>query len=144
MKTGEWSSDQRSRSTSRNPRRNGLSNAARETWRQKLSKAARAQNIVQPTVSKAIAALEERLGAQLLHRTSRGLSLSEWGLVPAEGEGTVKLKSVDRKQRTAATTEKDLFAALGLNFIPPELREGAGAAQTQVLLNFHSALIASG
>jgi LysR family transcriptional regulator for bpeEF and oprC len=31
-----------------------------------FSKAARAQNIVQPTVSKAIAALEERLGAQLL------------------------------------------------------------------------------
>ena len=42
MKTGEWSSDQRSRSTSRNPRRNGLSKAARETLRQKLSKAARA------------------------------------------------------------------------------------------------------
>jgi LysR family transcriptional regulator, regulator for bpeEF and oprC len=44
-----------------------------------FSKAARAQNIVQPTVSKAIAALEERLGAQLLHRTSRGLSLTTAG-----------------------------------------------------------------
>ena len=42
MKTGEWSSDQRPRITSINPRRNGLSTAARETLRQKRSKAARA------------------------------------------------------------------------------------------------------
>jgi LysR family transcriptional regulator for bpeEF and oprC len=44
-----------------------------------FSKAARAQGIVQPTVSKQIAALEERLRAQLLHRTSRGLSLTAAG-----------------------------------------------------------------
>jgi DNA polymerase (family 10) len=61
---------------------------------------------------------------------ARGLSLSEWGLVPAEGEGTVKAKSEDRTQRTAATTETDLFAALGLKFIPPELREGLGEIET--------------
>jgi DNA polymerase (family 10) len=57
---------------------------------------------------------------------ARGLSLSEWGLVPAEGEGTVKSKAEDRSQRTAAKTEQDLFAALGLHYIPPELREGMG------------------
>ncbi len=57
---------------------------------------------------------------------ARGLSLSEWGLVPAEGEGTAKQKAEDKKLRTAATTEKELFAALGLQFIPPELREGLG------------------
>lgn len=57
---------------------------------------------------------------------ARGLSLSEWGLLPAEGEGTVKRKAEDRSRRTAATTEQDLFAALGLKFIPPELREGLG------------------
>jgi DNA polymerase (family 10) len=57
---------------------------------------------------------------------ARGLSLSEWGLLPAEGEGTVKSKAEDRTRRTAATTEEDLFAALGLKFIPPELREGLG------------------
>jgi DNA polymerase (family 10) len=56
----------------------------------------------------------------------RGLSLSEWGLLPAEGEGTVKRKAEDRDRRTAASTESDLFAALGLRFIPPELREGLG------------------
>src|SRR3954468_19489528 len=42
---------------------------------------------------------------------ARGLSLSEWGLVPAEGDGTAKQKSEDRSQRTAATTEGELFAA---------------------------------
>jgi DNA polymerase (family X) len=57
---------------------------------------------------------------------ARGVSLSEWGLVPAEGEGTVKQKSEDRSQRTEVKTEAELFAALGLHFIPPELREGMG------------------
>lgn len=44
-----------------------------------FSKAARAAGIGQPTVSKQIAALEARLGAQLLRRTSRGLSLTGAG-----------------------------------------------------------------
>ena len=57
---------------------------------------------------------------------ARGLSLSEWGLVPAEGEGTAKAKAEDLSLRTRAQTEADLFAALGLEFIPPELREGLG------------------
>ena len=80
---------------------------------------------------------------------ARGLSLSEWGLVPAEGEGTVKDKvglgggelSVEGKELRvesgelraealpagpALRTEADLFRALGLRFIPPELREGLG------------------
>ncbi len=56
----------------------------------------------------------------------RGLSLSEWGLVPAEGEGTAKEKAENKKLRTEAGTEKELFKALGLHFIPPELREGLG------------------
>ena len=62
---------------------------------------------------------------------SRGLSLSEWGLVPAEGEGTAKEKA-DAQRKTgeaksaAILTEADLFAALGLHEIPPELREGLG------------------
>lgn len=56
----------------------------------------------------------------------RGLSMSEWGLVPAEGEGTAKQKAEDRGRKTEITTEEQLFRALGLNFIPPELREGLG------------------
>jgi DNA polymerase (family 10) len=61
---------------------------------------------------------------------ARGLSLSEWGLVPAGGEGTVKAQTVSGKSRRgpgpAARSEDDLFAALGLHPIPPELREGLG------------------
>jgi DNA polymerase (family 10) len=62
---------------------------------------------------------------------ARGLSLSEWGLVPAEGEGTVKAKAEKQRtedggQKIQAKTEAELFAALGLHFIPPELREGMG------------------
>ncbi len=44
-----------------------------------FSKAAKAEGLVQPTVSKQIAALEARLGVQLLRRTSRGLSMTEAG-----------------------------------------------------------------
>ncbi len=67
---------------------------------------------------------------------ARGLSLSEWGLVPAEGAGTVKEKvgrAVPRAPsadvRTIAS-EGDLFSALGLRFIPPELREGLGEIES--------------
>jgi DNA polymerase (family 10) len=55
----------------------------------------------------------------------RGLSLSEWGLVPAEGEGTAKQKAAGSRP-PALNSEAELFAALGLHFIPPELREGLG------------------
>jgi len=73
---------------------------------------------------------------------ARGLSLSEWGLVPAEGEGTVKEKAAKGSasggaqssagaaltsgNNSAVTSESELFATLGLAFIPPELREGLG------------------
>jgi DNA polymerase (family 10) len=57
---------------------------------------------------------------------ARGLSLSEWGLVPAEGEGTAKQKTEIVGKKTAISTEAELFAALGLAEIPPELREGLG------------------
>lgn len=48
---------------------------------------------------------------------ARGLSLSEWGLTPTEGSTTREVKADD---------EAGIFAALGLAFIPPELREGLG------------------
>jgi DNA polymerase (family 10) len=61
----------------------------------------------------------------------RGLSLSEWGLAAAAGEESVKEKvKRDRPAGGAvppiARSEEELFAALGLAFIPPELREGVG------------------
>lgn len=44
-----------------------------------FSGVAKAEAIGQPTASKQVAALESRLGAQLLRRTSRGMSLTEAG-----------------------------------------------------------------
>jgi DNA polymerase (family 10) len=62
---------------------------------------------------------------------ARGLSLSEWGLVPAEGEGTAKEKVEAQRLHAGENpggiqTEAELFSALGLHDIPPELREGLG------------------
>ena len=45
----------------------------------------------------------------------RGLHLSEWGLFKGQSKTPMKLKE-----------EKDLHAALGLSFIPPEIREDSG------------------
>ncbi|MBL9198955.1 MAG: histidinol-phosphatase, partial [Opitutaceae bacterium] len=56
---------------------------------------------------------------------AHGLSLSEWGLVPAEGEGTAKEKA-ERHLSGQVKSEAELFRTLGLHFIPPELREGLG------------------
>ncbi len=56
---------------------------------------------------------------------ARGLSMSEWGLVPAEGEGTAKAKA-ESNQSVKVKDEAELFEKLGLHFIPPELREGLG------------------
>jgi DNA polymerase (family X) len=55
---------------------------------------------------------------------ARGLSLSEWGLVPADGEGTAKERAADGTAGAQVKDETGLFAELGLAYIPPELREG--------------------
>jgi DNA polymerase (family 10) len=68
---------------------------------------------------------------------ARGLSLSEWGLVPAEeradgapedGVAEDEGRKVEGGARVASETE--LFAVLGLRYIPPELREGLGEIET--------------
>jgi len=57
---------------------------------------------------------------------ARGLSLGEWGLEPAEGEVTVKAKAAGHPKNIRITSETELFKALGLAFVEPELREGLG------------------
>lgn len=55
----------------------------------------------------------------------RGLSLSEWGLVPAKGEGTAKDKA-ERGESVTVKNEAGLFEALAMTFVPPAWREGMG------------------
>ena len=69
---------------------------------------------------------------------ARGLSLGEWGLVPAAEDAGVDPGAPGATGRGAGPgpdlatpgfapqTEAELFAALELHFIPPELREGLG------------------
>ena len=84
---------------------------------------------------------------------ARGLSMSEWGLFPADQKhgptgkekpetGNLKPEKIPRNAEPASDsselqvsglrsqvsikTEADLFKTLGLEFIPPELREGRG------------------
>lgn len=60
----------------------------------------------------------------------RGLSMSEWGLFPADEKhgstAEAKKQGASGPKSLPAKTEADLFKALGLAFIPPELREGLG------------------
>ncbi len=84
---------------------------------------------------------------QMRHRAlQRGLSMSEWGLFPADqkhgptaakaaekpetgrrlgADGEANLKP-EGKTSISVKSEEELFRALGLHFIPPELREGQG------------------
>jgi DNA polymerase (family 10) len=61
---------------------------------------------------------------------ARGLSMSEWGLFPADEKhgstAEAKKQGSTGPKSLTAKTEADLFKALGLEFIPPELREGRG------------------
>jgi DNA polymerase (family 10) len=61
---------------------------------------------------------------------ARGYSMSEWGLFPAEEKhgptAGAKKQGTGGPKSLEAKTEADLFQALGLTFIPPELREGVG------------------
>jgi DNA polymerase (family X) len=68
---------------------------------------------------------------KMRHRAlERGLSLGEWGLVPVEAVAGGKPKSGAKSAALGGASpanlkdEAGLFSLLGLNFIPPELREG--------------------
>jgi len=68
---------------------------------------------------------------QMRHRAlQRGLSMSEWGLFPADEKhgstAEAKKQGGAGPKSLTARTEAELFKALGLAFIPPELREGMG------------------
>lgn len=55
----------------------------------------------------------------------RGFSMSEWGIVPSDGEGTAKEKA-ERGESVVVADEAELYGKFDLAFIPPALREGRG------------------
>ena len=55
---------------------------------------------------------------------SIGLSLSEWGLRPEEEKDSSR-----KAGPVEANSEEDIFKALGLQYVPPSLREGMGEVE---------------
>jgi DNA-binding transcriptional LysR family regulator len=103
-----------------------------------FSKAAADLGITQPTATKHVAALEERLGARLLHRSTRGVTPTEVGALYYE-----KCKTIARELE-----EADSLATLRQRDIGGALRIGSSVAfgrrvLTPLVLEFmraHSAI----
>ena len=55
---------------------------------------------------------------------SMGMSLSEWGLRPEEEKDSSR-----KAGPVEANSEEDIFKALGLQYVPPSLREGMGEVE---------------
>ena len=53
-----------------------------------------------------------------------GMSLSEWGLRPEEEKDSSR-----KAGPVEANSEEDIFKALGLQYVPPSLREGMGEVE---------------
>jgi DNA-binding transcriptional LysR family regulator len=74
----------------------GIQAFARAVETGSFSKAARDLNLTQPTVTKHVASLEKKLGARLLNRNTRGISVTETGVLYY-----VKCKSILRELEEA-------------------------------------------
>ncbi|WP_347555672.1 LysR family transcriptional regulator [Robbsia sp. KACC 23696] len=73
----------------------GLALFAKVAEEGSFAAAARATNVSVATVSRAVARLEDRLGARLLNRTSRQLALTEFGRTICEKAGDVYRRAAD-------------------------------------------------
>lgn len=108
-----------------------------------LSAAARALGLTQPTLSRQVAALEERLGVTLFERVSKSLILTEAGVeladhVRAMGEAAsrVSLAASGKSQQVeglVTVSATDLMAAHVLPDILKELRVKAPGVEVKVL-----------
>ncbi len=93
-----------------------------------LSAAARRLGVSQPTLTRRVAALEERFQTQLFHRTTRGLELTEAGesiLEPArhmeQDAQAVELAVSGRDRALAGSVRITATEMLGSDWLTPEL-----------------------
>lgn len=79
-----------------------------------FSKAAADLGIAQPTATKAVARLEDRLGARLLHRSTRGVTPTEVGALYYEKCKTIA-REIDEADNLASLLQSDVAGKLRLS-----------------------------
>jgi DNA-binding transcriptional LysR family regulator len=79
-----------------------------------FSRAAEALGITQPTATKAVAAIEQRLGARLLHRSTRGVTATEVGQLYYERCKTIA-REIDEADNLATLLQSDVGGLLRVN-----------------------------
>ncbi|MBO0875425.1 MAG: LysR family transcriptional regulator [Pseudonocardia sp.] len=100
-----------------------------------FGRAAQRLGIAQPPLSRAIRQLERRLGAALLERTSRAVTLTEAGLVLLR-EGRAALDAVDAAERR---TRRAALAATGRAGVVLVTKAGASSELLSKLLDAYAA-----
>lgn len=100
-----------------------------------FGRAAQRLGIAQPPLSRAIRQLERRLGAPLLERTSRAVTLTEAGLVLLR-EGRAALDAVDAAERR---TRRAALAATGRAGVVLVTKAGASSELLSKLLDGYAA-----
>lgn len=79
-----------------------------------FSRAAEEFGITQPTVTKALAATEKRLGARLLHRSTRGVTPTEVGQLYYERCVTIA-REIDEAENVAALVQSEIGGTLRIS-----------------------------
>lgn len=108
----------------------GLAMFAKVAEEGSFAAAARVMGVSVPTVSRAVARLEERLGARLINRTSRQLALTEFGASMAARAGDIyrQAEEVESEAQELSVTPRGQVRlavpmAFGLRWVAPLLPE---------------------